>query len=182
MRRGPWCRTISGIIRRGTAHLGIFRMRRVGRRMGMRRRFCLLFSRSRGLTSRIMYVYPSLSLSLSLSFFLSFFLSLISRLIIFQVLGEIKRPRRTFPLGMMTGISIISVLYMAVNICYVSPLSTPLSNPTHLTQFPDGRRPQRSPNPRQRSPAILPTHLRRPRQQRDRRASPQRLPRHIIPR
>ncbi|PKS10922.1 hypothetical protein jhhlp_002680 [Lomentospora prolificans] len=35
------------------------------------------------------------------------------------VLGEIKRPRRTFPLGMMTAISIISVLYMSVNICYM---------------------------------------------------------------
>ncbi|SPO05464.1 related to high affinity methionine permease [Cephalotrichum gorgonifer] len=35
------------------------------------------------------------------------------------VLGEIKRPRRTYPISMLAGISIVAVLYMAVNICYM---------------------------------------------------------------
>jgi amino acid transporter len=36
------------------------------------------------------------------------------------VLGEIKRPHQRFPLGVIFGVGIVSVLYMAVNICYVS--------------------------------------------------------------
>jgi amino acid transporter len=35
------------------------------------------------------------------------------------VLGEISRPRRTFPLGMGAGVAIIAVLYMLVNVSYM---------------------------------------------------------------
>ncbi|KAK4243832.1 amino acid permease-domain-containing protein [Corynascus novoguineensis] len=42
------------------------------------------------------------------------------------VLGEISRPRKTFPLTMFTGVGSVSLLYMAVNICYVCSLETEL--------------------------------------------------------
>ncbi|KAK3361360.1 amino acid permease-domain-containing protein [Lasiosphaeria ovina] len=35
------------------------------------------------------------------------------------VLGEIKRPRKTFPVSMFTSVAIVSLLYVAVNICYM---------------------------------------------------------------
>ncbi|KAH6991863.1 amino acid permease-domain-containing protein [Fusarium venenatum] len=35
------------------------------------------------------------------------------------VLGEIKHPRRTYPRSMWWGVSLVSILYMAVNICYM---------------------------------------------------------------
>ncbi|RGP78883.1 high-affinity methionine permease [Fusarium longipes] len=35
------------------------------------------------------------------------------------VLGEIKHPRRTYPRSMWWGVGLVSVLYMAVNICYM---------------------------------------------------------------
>ncbi|KAL2194016.1 amino acid permease-domain-containing protein [Corynascus similis CBS 632.67] len=35
------------------------------------------------------------------------------------VLGEINKPRRTFPLAMFTGVGTVSLLYMAVNLCYM---------------------------------------------------------------
>ncbi|KAH7173288.1 amino acid permease-domain-containing protein [Fusarium flagelliforme] len=34
------------------------------------------------------------------------------------VLGEIKRPRKTYPRSMWWGVGLVSILYMAVNICY----------------------------------------------------------------
>lgn len=37
-----------------------------------------------------------------------------------KVLGEIRRPRKTFPISMMAAASILATLYLAVNICYVS--------------------------------------------------------------
>jgi len=40
------------------------------------------------------------------------------------VLGEIGRPRRRFPISMVIGVALTSVLYMLVNIAYVS-LSAP---------------------------------------------------------
>ena len=36
------------------------------------------------------------------------------------VLGEISRPRRKYPVAMITGVCICVTLYMAVNISYVS--------------------------------------------------------------
>lgn len=39
-----------------------------------------------------------------------------------KVLGEVRRPRKTFPIAMMAGAGILAVLYMVVNICYVSRL------------------------------------------------------------
>ncbi|CAG7558842.1 unnamed protein product [Fusarium equiseti] len=35
------------------------------------------------------------------------------------VLGEIKHPRKTYPRSMWWGVGLVSVLYMAVNICYM---------------------------------------------------------------
>ncbi|KAK3389700.1 amino acid permease-domain-containing protein [Podospora didyma] len=35
------------------------------------------------------------------------------------VLGEIKRPRKTFPIAMFTSVAIVSLFYVAVNICYM---------------------------------------------------------------
>ncbi|SPN98972.1 related to high affinity methionine permease [Cephalotrichum gorgonifer] len=35
------------------------------------------------------------------------------------VLGEVNRPRKTYPISMMTGALVIAVLYMAVNVCYM---------------------------------------------------------------
>lgn len=35
------------------------------------------------------------------------------------VMGEISRPRRTFPIAMISGVSTVILLYMAVNISYV---------------------------------------------------------------
>ena len=37
------------------------------------------------------------------------------------VLGEISRPRRKFPIAMSAGVGIVITMYLAVNICYVSP-------------------------------------------------------------
>lgn len=42
------------------------------------------------------------------------------RLTLRQVLGEIKNPRKNFPRAMWWGMGMISVLYLAVNVCYVS--------------------------------------------------------------
>ncbi|KAJ0311562.1 hypothetical protein Brms1b_008233 [Colletotrichum noveboracense] len=35
------------------------------------------------------------------------------------VLGEISRPRKKFPIGMASGVGLVAVLYLAVNICYM---------------------------------------------------------------
>ncbi|GKT54393.1 high-affinity methionine permease [Colletotrichum tofieldiae] len=35
------------------------------------------------------------------------------------VLGEISRPRRKFPIAMGTGVGVVIMLYLAVNICYI---------------------------------------------------------------
>lgn len=39
---------------------------------------------------------------------------------LFQVLGEISRPRQNFPISMITSVSLVGILYMAVNIAYVN--------------------------------------------------------------
>lgn len=41
-----------------------------------------------------------------------------------QVLGVIKDPRRNLPRAMWWGMGLVSVLYLAVNICYVSIIVT----------------------------------------------------------
>lgn len=39
---------------------------------------------------------------------------------LFQILGEISRPRQNFPISMITSVSLVGILYMAVNIAYVN--------------------------------------------------------------
>ena len=41
------------------------------------------------------------------------------------MLGEIGRPRRTMPVGTSIGVGIVCVLYLLVNVAYVSMRSTP---------------------------------------------------------
>jgi amino acid transporter len=36
------------------------------------------------------------------------------------VLGEIKYPHQRFPVGIVFGVGLVSILYMVVNVCYVS--------------------------------------------------------------
>ncbi|OBR02146.1 High-affinity methionine permease [Colletotrichum higginsianum IMI 349063] len=40
------------------------------------------------------------------------------------VLGEISRPRRKFPIAMGTGVGVVTMLYLAVNICYLVVVSS----------------------------------------------------------
>jgi len=50
------------------------------------------------------------------------------------VLGEISRPRKKFPIAMRAGVGVVVVLYLAVNICYVSGMIRPsgiLEKPAH---------------------------------------------------
>ena len=35
------------------------------------------------------------------------------------VLGEIRRPHRKYPIGMIAAVSLVCILYMAVNVCYM---------------------------------------------------------------
>jgi amino acid transporter len=39
------------------------------------------------------------------------------------VLGEIRRPRKTMPIGTSIGVTIIIVLYLLVNVAYVSTMT-----------------------------------------------------------
>lgn len=49
-----------------------------------------------------------------------------------KVLGEIKHPRKNFPKAMWWGMGMVSVLYLAVNICYASIPSSDDSVHYHL--------------------------------------------------
>lgn len=48
------------------------------------------------------------------------------------VLGEISRPRRKFPIASIIGVSTIVILYMAVNVSYVSPTVIPDTDMAHV--------------------------------------------------
>ncbi|KAJ4014615.1 hypothetical protein NW752_007386 [Fusarium irregulare] len=50
------------------------------------------------------------------------------------VLGEIKHPRKTYPRSMWWGVGLVSVLYMAVNICYMIIVPPNVQMDTNVAQ------------------------------------------------